>query len=62
LNGKKAIVPSIRDGKNIRDNNTIIIDEEDDPYAHGFQVLKRQVTACLSKVITNMNKQLNKKQ
>lgn len=35
----KAIVPSIQGWAKIYGYNTIIIDEEDDPYAHGFQVL-----------------------
>ncbi|PKP12257.1 MAG: hydroxyproline-2-epimerase [Bacteroidetes bacterium HGW-Bacteroidetes-3] len=39
LNGLKAIVPSIQGWAKIYGYNTIIIDEEDDPYAHGFQVL-----------------------
>ena len=39
LNGKKAIVPSIQGWAKIYGYNTIIIDDEDDPYAHGFQVL-----------------------
>jgi len=38
LNGKKAIVPSIQGWAKIYGYNTIIIDD-DDPYAHGFQVL-----------------------
>lgn len=38
LNGKKAIVPSIQGWAKITGYNTIIIDD-DDPYAHGFQVL-----------------------
>lgn len=39
LNGKTAIIPSIQGWAKIYGYNTIIIDEEDDPYAHGFQVL-----------------------
>lgn len=39
LDGKKAIVPSIQGWAKIYGYNTIIIDNEDDPYAHGFQVL-----------------------
>ncbi len=39
LNGKKAIVPSIEGWAKITGYNTIIIDDEDDPYAQGFQVL-----------------------
>lgn len=38
LSGKKAIVPSIEGWAQITGYNTIIIDDED-PYAHGFQVL-----------------------
>ncbi|HEY3387777.1 MAG TPA: 4-hydroxyproline epimerase [Saprospiraceae bacterium] len=34
-----AIVPSIEGWARITGYNTIIIDDEDDPYAHGFQVL-----------------------
>jgi len=39
LNGKLAIVPSIQGWAKIYGQNTITIDEEDDPYAHGFQVI-----------------------
>ena len=39
LGGKKAIVPSIQGWAKIYGYNNIIIDEEDDPYAHGFQVI-----------------------
>jgi len=39
LNGEKAIIPSIQGWAKIYGYNTIIIDDEDDPYAHGFQVL-----------------------
>lgn len=39
LNGMKAIVPSIEGWAKITGYNTIIIDDEDDPYAQGFQVL-----------------------
>lgn len=39
LAGHKAIVPSIEGWAKVTGYNTIIIDEEDDPYAHGFQVL-----------------------
>lgn len=35
----KAIVPSIQGWAKVYGYNNIIIDEEDDPYAHGFQVL-----------------------
>ncbi|WP_298516545.1 4-hydroxyproline epimerase [uncultured Kordia sp.] len=39
LDGKSAIVPSIQGWAKVYGYNTIIIDEEDDPYAHGFQVI-----------------------
>lgn len=39
LNGKVAVVPSVQGWAKIYGYNTIIIDEEDDPYAHGFQVI-----------------------
>ena len=39
LAGKPAIVPSIQGWAKIFGYNTIIIDDEDDPYAHGFQVI-----------------------
>jgi 4-hydroxyproline epimerase len=39
LESKKAIVPSVQGWAKIYGYNTIIIDDEDDPYAHGFQVL-----------------------
>ena len=39
LDGKKAIIPSIQGWAKIYGYNTILIDEEDDPYAHGFQVI-----------------------
>lgn len=39
LAGKKAIVPSIKGWAKVYGYNTIIIDDEDDPYAHGFQVI-----------------------
>lgn len=35
----KAIVPSIQGWAKVYGHNTIIIDDEDDPYAHGFQVI-----------------------
>ena len=35
----KAIIPSIEGWAKITGYNTIIIDDEDDPYAYGFQVL-----------------------
>jgi len=34
-----AIIPSIEGWAKITGYNTILIDEEDDPYAHGFQVI-----------------------
>ena len=39
LNGNKAVIPSIKGWAKIYGYNTILIDEEDDPYAHGFQVI-----------------------
>ena len=39
VNGYVAIRPSIQGWAKIYGYNTIIIDEEDDPYAHGFQVI-----------------------
>ena len=39
LAGKKAIVPSIKGWAKIYGENTITIDESDDPYALGFQVI-----------------------
>lgn len=39
LGGHPAIVPSIQGWAKIFGYNTIIIDDEDDPYAHGFQVI-----------------------
>lgn len=39
LDGKNAIVPSVRGWAKIYGRNTITIDTEDDPYAHGFQVI-----------------------
>lgn len=39
LDNKKAIIPSIQGWAKIYGYNNIIIDDEDDPYAHGFQVL-----------------------
>jgi 4-hydroxyproline epimerase len=35
----KAIVPSIQGWAKVYGYNTIIIDDQDDPYAHGFQVI-----------------------
>ncbi|WP_396600895.1 4-hydroxyproline epimerase [Algibacter sp. R77976] len=39
LQGKPAIIPSIKGWAKIYGYNTIIIDDKDDPYAHGFQVI-----------------------
>lgn len=39
LGETQAIVPSVKGWAKIYGYNTIIIDEEDDPYAHGFQVI-----------------------
>lgn len=39
LEDKIAIIPSIQGWAKIYGYNTIIIDDEDDPYAHGFQVI-----------------------
>ncbi|CAH0129877.1 4-hydroxyproline 2-epimerase [Pedobacter sp. Bi27] len=39
LNGIKAIIPSVEGWAKIYGYNTIKIDAEDDPYAHGFQVI-----------------------
>jgi 4-hydroxyproline epimerase len=39
VGGIPAIIPSIEGWAKITGFNTIIIDDEDDPYAHGFQVL-----------------------
>ena len=39
VNNKKAIIPSVQGWAKIYGYNTIIIDDEDDPYAHGFQVI-----------------------
>jgi len=39
LNDFAAIVPSIQGWAKVYGYNTIIIDDEDDPYAHGFQVI-----------------------
>jgi len=39
LNGKSAIIPSIQGWAKVYGYNNIIIDAEDDPYAHGFQVI-----------------------
>ncbi len=39
LEGKPAIIPSIKGWAKVYGYNNIIIDDEDDPYAHGFQVI-----------------------
>jgi len=39
LAGKPAIIPSVEGWAKIYGYNTITIDEDDDPYAHGFQVI-----------------------
>ncbi|WP_370444652.1 4-hydroxyproline epimerase [Aquimarina sp. AU119] len=39
LDNKKAIVPSIQGWAKIYGDNIISIDDEDDPYAYGFQVI-----------------------
>ncbi|TDQ30333.1 4-hydroxyproline epimerase [Tenacibaculum caenipelagi] len=39
LNGELAIIPSIQGWAKVYGYNTIVIDDEDDPYAHGFQVI-----------------------
>lgn len=39
LNGKPAIIPSIQGWAKVFGYNNIIINDEDDPYAHGFQVI-----------------------
>ena len=39
LAGIRAVVPSIRGWAKVYGYNTIIIDDEDDPYAYGFQVI-----------------------
>lgn len=39
ISGRPAIIPSIQGWAKIYGYNTIIIDDEDDPYAHGFQVI-----------------------
>ena len=39
LDGKVAIIPSIKGWAKIYGHNTITIDSEDDPYAFGFQVI-----------------------
>jgi len=39
LGDKPAVIPSIQGWAKIFGHNTITIDDEDDPYAHGFQVI-----------------------
>lgn len=39
VGGKDAIVPSVEGWAKITGFNTIVIDDVDDPYAHGFQVV-----------------------
>jgi 4-hydroxyproline epimerase len=39
IGNQPAIIPSIQGWAKVYGYNTIIIDNEDDPYAHGFQVL-----------------------
>ena len=39
LDGRLAIIPSIQGWAKVFGHNTITIDEENDPYAHGFQVI-----------------------
>lgn len=39
MNGKPAIYPSIEGWAKVFGQNTITIDPDDDPYAHGFQVI-----------------------
>ena len=39
VGGRPAIIPSIEGWARIYGHNTISIDRDDDPYAHGFQVL-----------------------
>ncbi|MFY0603114.1 MAG: 4-hydroxyproline epimerase [Flavobacteriaceae bacterium] len=39
LDGRPAIIPSIKGWAKVYGYNTIIIDDGDDPYAHGFQVI-----------------------
>jgi 4-hydroxyproline epimerase len=39
INGTPAVIPSIKGWAKIYGHNTITIDDEDDPYAHGFQVI-----------------------
>ncbi len=39
LDGKQAIIPSVKGWAKVYGRNTITIDIDDDPYAHGFQVV-----------------------
>jgi 4-hydroxyproline epimerase len=39
IGGKPAIIPSVEGWAKVYGLNTITIDSEDDPYAHGFQVI-----------------------
>ncbi len=39
LNGQPAIIPSIQGWAKVYGYNTILIDRDNDPYAHGFQVI-----------------------
>ncbi|MBA6154779.1 4-hydroxyproline epimerase [Gelidibacter maritimus] len=39
LNGRSAIIPSVQGWAKVYGYNTIIIDDDDDPYAFGFQVI-----------------------
>lgn len=39
IDGMLAIIPSIQGWAKVYGYNTIFIDDEDDPYAHGFQVI-----------------------
>jgi len=39
LSDREAIIPSIKGWAKVYGHNTIVIDSDDDPYAHGFQVI-----------------------
>jgi 4-hydroxyproline epimerase len=39
INGNLAIIPSIKGWAKVYGYNTIIIDSDEDSYAHGFQVI-----------------------
>lgn len=39
IQGQPAIVPSIQGWAKVFGYNTLVIDDQDDPYAHGFQVI-----------------------